>query len=179
MSAVAQALLEHGYEVTTVFYAKSNIVHEKYNEILIEDRWVQILQLPQSYIQNCYILSDFHLCIHCFFLIRMVEVYKNFSKIYMESGGSLANAKIWIEGMKLMNEFRDYCKATLIENPRFVKMLDEKTHIDAVISMGTCGYYLAHHFNCPLIPISTAGPFSLLLKPGLGNSINPMVRLIW
>ena len=38
MSAVAQALLEHGYEVTTVFYAKSNIVHENYNEILIEDR---------------------------------------------------------------------------------------------------------------------------------------------
>ena len=38
MSAVAQALLDHGYTVTTVFYDKSNIVHENYNEILIEDR---------------------------------------------------------------------------------------------------------------------------------------------
>ena len=38
MSAVAQALLDHGYTVTTVSYDKSNIVHENYNEILIEDR---------------------------------------------------------------------------------------------------------------------------------------------
>ena len=97
----------------------------------------------------------------------------------MESGGIWSSTKIWIEAMKLMNDFRDYCKVTLIENPTFEKMLDEKIHIDAVIAMNPCGYYLAHHFNCPLIPISTAGPFSLLLKPGLGNSINPMVRLIW
>ncbi len=38
MSALAQALLDHGYIVTTVFYAKSNIIHENYNEILIEDK---------------------------------------------------------------------------------------------------------------------------------------------
>ena len=38
MSALAMTLLENGYTVTTVFYAKSNIVHENYNEILIEDR---------------------------------------------------------------------------------------------------------------------------------------------
>ena len=37
MSALAQALLDHGYTITTVFYAKSNIIHENYNEILIED----------------------------------------------------------------------------------------------------------------------------------------------
>ena len=38
MSALAQGLLDHGYVVTTLFFAKSNIVHENYNEILIEDR---------------------------------------------------------------------------------------------------------------------------------------------
>ena len=38
MSALAQGLLDHGYMVTTVFFAKSNIEHENYNEILIEDR---------------------------------------------------------------------------------------------------------------------------------------------
>ena len=37
MSALAKALLENGYKVTTVFYAKMNIVHENYNEILIKD----------------------------------------------------------------------------------------------------------------------------------------------
>ena len=35
LSALAQGLLDHGYTVTTVFFAKSNIVHENYNEILI------------------------------------------------------------------------------------------------------------------------------------------------
>ena len=38
MSALAKALLENGYKVTTVFYAKMNIVHENYNEILIQDQ---------------------------------------------------------------------------------------------------------------------------------------------
>ena len=38
MSALAQGLLDHGYMVTTVFFAKSNIEHESYNEIMIEDR---------------------------------------------------------------------------------------------------------------------------------------------
>ena len=38
MSALAKELVENGYTVTTVFYAKSNIVHENYNEILIEDK---------------------------------------------------------------------------------------------------------------------------------------------
>ena len=38
MSALAQGLLDHGYIVTTVFFANSNIEHENYNEILIEDR---------------------------------------------------------------------------------------------------------------------------------------------
>ena len=38
MSALAQALLDHGYTITSVFYAKSNIIlNENYNEILIED----------------------------------------------------------------------------------------------------------------------------------------------
>ena len=38
LSAAAQALVDAGFEVTTVFYAKTNIVHENYNEIIIEDR---------------------------------------------------------------------------------------------------------------------------------------------
>ena len=37
MSALAKALLENGYKVTTVFYAKMDIVHENYNEIVIKD----------------------------------------------------------------------------------------------------------------------------------------------
>ena len=95
----------------------------------------------------------------------------------MESGNSFANIHVWIEALKMMDEYRDYCKDSLIENPKLVEMLDEKIQIDAVISFSSCGTYLAHHLNCPLIPFSPAGPFSLILKPGLGNSINPMVEL--
>ena len=38
MNALAEGLVENGHRVTTVFYAKSNLVHENYKEILIEDR---------------------------------------------------------------------------------------------------------------------------------------------
>ena len=38
MKALAEGLLENGHQVTTVFYVKTNIVHENYKEIFIEDR---------------------------------------------------------------------------------------------------------------------------------------------
>ena len=38
LSALAKTLMENGYKVTTVFYGKSNILHENHNEILIEDK---------------------------------------------------------------------------------------------------------------------------------------------
>ena len=38
MSALAEGLLEHGHKVTTVFYARSKIVHENYTEILIQGK---------------------------------------------------------------------------------------------------------------------------------------------
>ena len=37
LSALAKSLLENGYKVTTVFYGKSNVLHDNHNEILIED----------------------------------------------------------------------------------------------------------------------------------------------
>ena len=38
MKALAEGLVENGHKVTTVFYVKTNIVHENYKEIFIEDR---------------------------------------------------------------------------------------------------------------------------------------------
>ena len=38
MSALAEGLVEQGHQVTSVIYAKSNIVNDNYKEILIEDR---------------------------------------------------------------------------------------------------------------------------------------------
>ena len=38
MAALAEGLVEQGHQVTSVFYAKSNIKNENYKEILVEDR---------------------------------------------------------------------------------------------------------------------------------------------
>ena len=38
MTALAEGLLENGHNVTSLYYAKSNIIHENYKEILIEDK---------------------------------------------------------------------------------------------------------------------------------------------
>ena len=105
-----------------------------------------------------------------------MEIYKNFSKILMESGGSMANPRIWIEAVKMWLNMGSVCKDSILENPKFVKMIDDKVNVDAVVSLSSCGYFLSHLFDSPLILFSPAGPFSVHLKPGLGNPINPMVH---
>ena len=38
MASLAKGLVENGHKVTTVFYSRTNILHENYTEILIEDK---------------------------------------------------------------------------------------------------------------------------------------------
>ena len=108
----------------------------------------------------------------------MVEVYKNFSKILMETGGSMTNLKLWYKGITFWQSLASYCKDSLLENPKLVKMIEDKVKIDAVIGLSSCGYFLSHAFETQLIPFCPAGPLSFQLKPGLGNPINPMVHLM-
>ena len=105
-----------------------------------------------------------------------MEIFKNLSKSFMESGGSLANPRIWIEAVKMWLNMASVCKDSILENPKFVKMIDDKVNVDAVVSLSSCGFFISHLFDSPLIPFSPAGPFSIHLKPGLGNPINPMVH---
>ena len=109
-----------------------------------------------------------------------MEIYKNISKIMIESGGSLANPRIWIEAVKMWLNMASVCKDSILENPKFVKMIDDKVNVDAVVAfsspLSSCGFFISHLFDSPLIPFSPAGPFSISLKPGLGNPINPMVH---
>ena len=37
--SLVEGLLERGHQVTTVFYVKTNIIHENYTEVLIKDRY--------------------------------------------------------------------------------------------------------------------------------------------
>lgn len=39
MKSLVEGLLQNGHEVTTIFYVKTNIVHENYTEVLIKDRY--------------------------------------------------------------------------------------------------------------------------------------------
>ena len=52
----------------------------------------------------------------------------------MESGGSMANPRIWIEAVKLWLNMASVCKDSVLENPKFVKMIDDKVNVDAVVS---------------------------------------------
>ena len=106
----------------------------------------------------------------------MAEIYNNFSKIYMETGDTLLNWKLWYEGFKLVPRFSSLCKDSILENPNLLKMIDDKEKIDGVITMGTCGAFLSHLFDTQVIMFSPAGPFSLQLKNGLGNPLNPMIN---
>ena len=38
MNALAEGLVEHGHQVTSVIYAESKIINKNYKEILIEDK---------------------------------------------------------------------------------------------------------------------------------------------
>merc|ERR1711981_551119 len=109
MSAVAKELVGHGYEVTTVFYAKTKIVHENYNEIFIED--------------------------------KMAEMYNKFSKLIMETGGSITSPRLWIEAINVWKDMGSFCIDSLLENPKLVKLMDDKVKVDAVIAMTGCGIF--------------------------------------
>ena len=73
----------------------------------------------------------------------MVEVYNNFSKVLMETGGSLTNMNLWYEGIKIWHSLASYCKDSLLENPKLVKMMEDKVKIDAVVALSSCWYFLS------------------------------------
>lgn len=63
------------------------------------------------------------------------------------------------------------CYESIIESEMIMKRVKEKTKVDAVITMNTCGAYVSHLLDTPLILISAVAPIPILLE-GLGNSVN-------
>ena len=76
---------------------------------------------------------------------------------------------------KLWSQMFSICKDSLVENPKLLNMIDANVKVDAVVTMMSCGSFLSHKFNSPLIWFSPSGPFSAQLTPGLGNPMNSMV----
>jgi hypothetical protein len=101
----------------------------------------------------------------------MAPVLTNISKIYLESGGPMK----FIQVFNIWSQMFSFCKDSIIENPKLLKMIDANVKVDAVVTMMSCGSFLSHKFDSPLIWFSPGGPFSTMLTPGLGNPMNSMV----
>ena len=89
----------------------------------------------------------------------------------MESGSPMK----FIQVFKIWSQMFSLCKESIVENPKLLDMIDANVKIDAVVTMMSCGSFLSHKFNSPLIWFSPSGPFSAQLTPGLGNPMNSMV----
>ena len=53
-------------------------------------------------------------------------------------------------------------------------MVKEKKKVDVVITMGTCGSYVAQLLDAKIVKFSATGPFDAVL--GTGNALNPFVH---
>ena len=69
----------------------------------------------------------------------------------METGDTLINWKLWSEAYKIVPKFASACKDSILENPKLVKMIEDKEKIDAVVTLGNCGSFLSHIFDSQLI----------------------------
>lgn len=97
--------------------------------------------------------------------------------MWMKRGGSMLDPTLWYEAIKLMKgEFRNLCRDSIIDYPELMEMIDNKVKVDAVVAMTPCGYFLAHLLDSRIVVFSPNGPFSIMIEPGLGNSINPFVQ---
>ena len=95
----------------------------------------------------------------------------------MESGGSTLSLKYYYDMLKLFkSNFTTICSDTILEATGLMKLIEEKEKIDGIVTFSSCGAFLSHAFDAPLILFSPAGPISILLAPGLGNPINPSIQ---
>ena len=69
----------------------------------------------------------------------------------METGDTMLNWKLWSEAYKLVPTLASACKDTIVENPKLVKMINDKEKIDAVVTLSNCGSFLSHIFDTQLI----------------------------
>ena len=89
----------------------------------------------------------------------------------------MLDPRVWYDFFKLMGgEFRNLCRDSILETPELMEMIEQQEKVDAVIILTTCGAFVAHVFDAPIIQFSPNGPMSIVYEPGLGNPINPLVQ---
>ena len=102
---------------------------------------------------------------------------KKFSSMWLKRGGSMLDLRVWYDFIQLMRgEFRNLYRDSILDSPELMKMIDKPEKFDAVITLSSCGAFLAHIFDAPLIMFCPNAPMSIILEPGLGNPINPLIQ---
>ena len=55
------------------------------------------------------------------------------------------------------------CITSILERPELLSMVKEKKKVDVVITMGTCGSYVAQLLDAKIVKFSATGPFDAVL----------------
>ena len=89
----------------------------------------------------------------------------------------MLDLRVWYDFIQLMRgEFRNLCRDSILDSPELMEMIEKQEKVDAVITLSSCGAFMAHLFDAPLIMFSPNGAMSVMLEPGLGNPINPSIQ---
>ena len=89
--------------------------------------------------------------------------------------------RYWYEGYKMFKgDLQSICADSITQSPQLMKLINEGARFDVVITMGTCGSFLAHVFDTPTSsessPPSIGGVFSLLFI-GDGHPVRGVARV--
>ena len=78
----------------------------------------------------------------------------------------MLDIRVWYDFIQLMRgEFRNLCRDSILDSPELMEMIEKQVKVDAVITLSSCGAFMAHLFDAPLIMFSTNGAMSIMLDP--------------
>ena len=93
----------------------------------------------------------------------------------MEEGMSPFNLKYWYMGYEFWTKNKNICIDSIKERPELVKMIEDKTKVDIVMSMGSCGQLLGKLLDAKVVNFCPAGIVAMHSK-ATGNAVNPFVQ---
>ena len=104
------------------------------------------------------------------------SVWAEASKKIMEKGGNSAfNPSIWWWAYNFYTSKMEQLSLGHIKPDEVMKLIRDRTKIDAVITMMPSNAIFAEIFDCPVIFLSPPGPVSILMK-GTTNVINHSIQ---
>ena len=104
------------------------------------------------------------------------SVWAEASKMIMEKGGNTPfNPSLWWWAYNFYTSKMEQLSLDHIRRDDVMKLIRDRTKIDAVITMMPGNAIFAEIFNCPVIFFSPAGPITIFMK-GTTNVINHSIQ---